>query len=356
MDNEISKRKKKILEAVVDSYINECEPVSSSTIKDKYLPDVSSATIRSELAMLEDMGFLVQPHISSGRIPSSLAYRYYVDNLIDVDVDNMDIDGIEEKFDTKFKGVEDIVKNTAKVISDVTNYTSIVVLNPLRTLIENVKLVDLGDGSALVIIKTDAGIIRDQLIRLPDELDECNIPTATKMLNNVFSGKTLQEIKDNKTVIDDSLVDFKELFNSVIDVLRRYQEESRDKVYLEGQNKIFEYPEYSDVENVKNFMTVIDKKEELHDLIESDDDIEFSIKIGKDDGDGLSHMALVTAKYSINGREVGHAGVIGPERMDYKKVLKVLSGVSTTLKAMTENTLENKKQDSEDDKHGREED
>ena len=345
-DKEISERKKKILEAVVDNYINECEPVSSSMIKEKYLPDVSSATIRSELATLEEMGFLVQPHISSGRIPSSLAYRYYVDNLSDIDIDNVNVEGIAKAFDNKFRGVEDIVKYTAKVISDVTNYTSVVVLNPLKAVIQEIKLVDLGDGSALVIIRTDAGIIRDQVIDLPDDVEENNLPTATTMINKLFDGKSLEEIQDNDDYVDDSLSEFKGLFECVLDVIKRYQENSKDKVYLEGKNKIFDYPEYEDVENVKNFLAVIDEQDHLHELIENDDDIEFSVKIGKGEGDGLDNMALVTAKYKINGKEVGHAGVIGPERMDYKKVLKVLGGISDTLKELTDTKqLDNKEGD-----------
>lgn len=347
----ISERKKKILQAVVDSYICECEPVSSSTIKNKYLPDVSSATIRSELATLEDMGYLVQPHISSGRIPSSLAYRYYVDNLMDMEnISSEDIDGLENMFNDKFKGVEDIVKNTAKVISDVTNYTSVIVLNPLSAVVNEIKLVDLGDGTALVIIKTNSGIIRDQLIEIPEDSEECNLNSATKLLNEIFAGKTLKEIQESDTLVDERIDEFRGLFESVINVLRKYQEESKDKVYLEGRNKIFDYPEYEDVENVRNFMTVIDSNDKLHDLIDGDEDIEFSIKIGREDGEDLSNMAVVTAKYSINGREVGHAGVIGPERMDYKKVLKVLNQISSTLKLMTENKkLEDKNNNKSED-------
>lgn len=345
-NKEFSDRRKKILESVVDSYISEGEPVSSSTIRDKYFPDISSATIRNELALLEDMGYLMQPHISAGRIPSSLAYRYYVDNLLTLDNEAGDLDELKERFDTHLSGVEEIVRNTAKVISDVTNYTSVVVLNPLTTVINRLKLVDLGDGSALVIIVTDAGIIRDQLIEIDGDMTEDYLNQATKILNEIFNGRTLGEIRDNDDMVDERISDYRRLFEGIIDVLKRYREKSGKQVYLEGTNKIFDYKEYEDVDNVKNFMSVIDAKDKLHELIEENNDIEFSVKIGKEDGDGLTHMALVTAKYSINGKEIGHAGVIGPERMDYKKVIKVLGQISSTLKTLSEDKLiENKNKD-----------
>ncbi|MCI8728615.1 MAG: heat-inducible transcription repressor HrcA [Clostridia bacterium] len=338
-NKEFSDRRKKILESVVDSYISEGEPVSSSTIRDKYFPDISSATIRNELALLEDMGYLMQPHISAGRIPSSLAYRYYVDNLLTLDNEAGDLDELKERFDTHLSGVEEIVRNTAKVISDVTNYTSVVVLNPLTTVINRLKLVDLGDGSALVIIVTDAGIIRDQLIEIDGDMTEDYLNQATKILNEIFNGRTLGEIRDNDDMVDERISDYRRLFEGIIDVLKRYREKSGKQVYLEGTNKIFDYKEYEDVDNVKNFMSVIDAKDKLHELIEENNDIEFSVKIGKEEGDGLTHMALVTAKYSINGKEIGHAGVIGPERMDYKKVIKVLGQISSTLKTLSEDKL-----------------
>ncbi len=338
-NKEFSERRKKILESVVDSYISEGEPVSSSAIRDKYFPDISSATIRNELSLLEDMGYLMQPHISAGRIPSSLAYRYYVDNLLTLDNEAGDLDELKERFDTHLSGVEEIVRNTAKVISDVTNYTSVVVLNPLTTVINRLKLVDLGDGSALVIIVTDAGIIRDQLIEIDGDMTEDYLNQATKILNEIFNGRTLGEIRDNDDIVDERISDYRRLFEGIIDVLKRYREKSGKQVYLEGTNKIFDYKEYEDVDNVKNFMSVIDAKDKLHELIEENNDIEFSVKIGKEDGDGLTHMALVTAKYSINGKEIGHAGVIGPERMDYKKVIKVLGQISSTLKTLSEDKL-----------------
>ena len=126
MDNNLSERKKKVLQALVDSYITSVEPISSGAIHRQYLPEVSTATIRSELAMLEEMGYLNQPHVSSGRVPSSKAYRYYVDHFIEVG--DIDLAQVRESVETRLRDVEEIVHEGAKIVSDITNYTSMLMI------------------------------------------------------------------------------------------------------------------------------------------------------------------------------------------------------------------------------------
>lgn len=340
MEHNLSDRKKKILAALVDSYINTAEPIASSKLKNDYLPDVSSATIRGELATLEELGYLVQPHVSAGRVPSSKAYRFYVDNLnLREDFCDKDIVELKKHFDTRLKEVEEVVADTAKFISDTTNYTSIVVLSePANVLIKEIKLVDLGDNSALLIVITDSGILKDKIITLPKGLTGDYFNSATNILNEIFAGKTLGDIAVIEDMIDDKLDEYRQVFEEVCRMLSRVKEKSSKNVYLEGANKIFDYPEYDDVNNVKNFLAVIESKEKLNQIV--DEDIEFSIKIGKDECEELDNMALVTAKYFINGKEVGHAGVIGPERMDYKKVLKVLKSIVSATKDIIDNDKE----------------
>ena len=158
-------------------------------------------------------------------------------NLLTLDNEAGDLDELKERFDTHLSGVEEIVRNTAKVISDVTNYTSVVVLNPLTTVINRLKLVDLGDGSALVIIVTDAGIIRDQLIEIDGDMTEDYLNQATKILNEIFNGRTLGEIRDNDDMVDERISDYRRLFEGIIDVLKRYREKSGKQVYLEGTDR-----------------------------------------------------------------------------------------------------------------------
>lgn len=338
MEKNLSERKKKILQTLIESYIVNPEPVSSNELKENYLPEVSSATIRSELATLEDMGYLIQPHISAGRIPSSKAYKYYVEELVD---DNalrpIDIDRIKERFNERFVDVEEIVMQTAKLISDETNYTSIIVLNDIdRLKVREVKLVDIGDNNALVLVITDNGVLKDNVIKTPKNIGN-DLEIANNIINKIFAGKTIKEVNQAKESIDSEMGEFRELFDTVLEVLINYSGSKEHKVFLEGATKIFEHHESKDLENVKNFLSVIEKKDKLGEIFSDNDNINFDIKIGSEVGDKLENYAVVTAKYSIGGKEIGHAGVIGPCRMDYNKVISVIKAVGNVLNEMTTN-------------------
>lgn len=324
MDDRLSDRKKKVLNALVDSYITDAEPISSSAIKNKYMPDVSSATIRSELATLEELGYLVQPHVSSGRVPSAKAYRFYVDCLLS-ECGDTDVDGLDETLKRRMSSVEELVRETAKTVSDVTNYTSLMVLSGADSLtVKEVKLVDLYDDSALVLVITDAGVIKDKTVAVPKDADGNYIELANRILNATFAGKSLAEIGSSVPVLEENIEGMKALVDEVIRLLAEYKRARESELYLEGADKIFQYPEARDVDNVRSFVSIISKKEKLHDLVAGDGDLEIDVKIGEQASEDLKHMALVTARYSVDGKEIGHVGVIGPERMDYKKVMSVL--------------------------------
>ena len=324
MDDRLSDRKKKVLNALVDSYITDAEPISSSAIKNKYMPDVSSATIRSELATLEELGYLVQPHVSSGRVPSAKAYRFYVDCLLS-ECGDTDVDGLDETLKRRMSSVEELVRETAKTVSDVTNYTSLMVLSGADSLtVKEVKLVDLYDDSALVLVITDAGVIKDKTVAVPKDADGNYIELANRILNATFAGKSLAEIGSSAPVLEENIEGMKALVDEVIRLLAEYKRARESELYLEGADKIFQYPEARDVDNVRSFVSIISKKEKLHDLVAGEGDLEIDVKIGEQASEDLKHMALVTARYSVDGKEIGHVGVIGPERMDYKKVMSVL--------------------------------
>lgn len=324
----LSERKQKILKAVVDEYIATASPISSGEIQNKYFSDISSATIRNELSALEEMGYLIQPHISSGRIPSKKAYSLYVEKFaVKNSLTKREIAIIEDSFDRRFGAIEDLVKKTAKAISDVTNYTSVVVLKNLNSVtIKTVKLVDLDEHSALVIIVTDSGIIRDNVITLTKAIDARYIADANALLNKIFSGKTLSDLKDSEILAKAELDDFRELFDNIISILMVISERNDENVFFEGQSKFLSSPE-SDLGTTKNFLEIIETKEKMADIVESGTDFDFNIKIGKDENGGIDKCAIVTAKYMYKGKEIGSAGVIGPERMNYNKVMSVLEYV-----------------------------
>lgn len=337
-ETKLSSRKQKILKVVVDEYIKKATPVSSGEIKSKYFEDISSATIRSELSTLEDMGYLSQPHTSAGRVPSPMAYKFYVENFVDRrPLRKQDVAKIDASFSNKFKEIEEIVKTAAKIISDVTNYTSVIVIKNINNVvIKEIKLVGLDQSSALVIIVTDSGIIRDKVISITNSMDDNYLSDAALLINKVFGGKKVSDLKNAEKDVQKELCEFRELFDSVLSILLSYCDCDESKVYMEGESKMLNFPEAS-LESAKNFLSIIDNKTEIMDLFEEETgDIEFSIRIGKEETKGIDKCAIVSAKYTVNGKEIGKAGVIGPERMDYSKVFSVLSyvgrAVNTILK------------------------
>lgn len=330
----LSERKERILKAVVDEYIKGANPVSSGEIQAKHFQDISSATIRAELSTLEDMGYLIQPHTSAGRIPSNKAYKLYVEKfLVKTPLKKGEMEIINKSFASRFAGVEEVVRQTAKVISDVTNYTSVIVLKNINKVkIKEIKLVGLDEHSLLVIIITDSGIIRDKMVTLSTVVSPIYVNDANGLLNKMFSGKSISQVKNPDKMLDRELEDFRELFENIMLIFNSYREED---VYLEGTTKLLEFPEHG-VDTAKSLLTALETKEHFAEIIDDGQDIEFSVKIGKDESGGLEKCAIVTAKYKVNGEEIGHAGVIGPERMDYSKVFSVLSYVGKTFETIVD--------------------
>jgi len=334
MSKELSERKKKILHALVDLYISTGQPVSSADIQSKYLPEVSSATIRAELSALEALGYIEQPHTSAGRIPLKDAYKFYADS-IDTSVGGMltdkETEFIRGSFFNRLGQIEDLSKEAAKIISDVTNYTSFVVdeSGDASLEIDEIKLIPLKRGKAVVLIVTNKGMIADKTIDIKEDLKAEYIETASRLLNKVFAGKTIEDVKHfDASEIDAEIKGFKDIFDEVLGILKLYvSEHSGNNVFVEGALKMLDYPEYQNIEDAKQFLSVISDKDAVNEIILSEDSsIEFTVRIGKEDS-GVDKCAIITAAYKVGDDVQGRAGVIGPERMDYKKVISVLDYV-----------------------------
>ena len=321
---DLSARKRKILGILVEHYIYTAEPVSSAEIKELYDEEISSATIRSELAALEELGYLIQPHVSSGRIPTEQAYKLYVEAVLAGEKKEIVVAGVRDYLDRKIVEIEDVVRNTARVISDATNYTSIIVIkNTDEIRIREVKIVEVDVGRALVVIITDSGVIKDNIIEIPVNMGSGYVTAANNVVNDLFAGRTLKEIKSSQTDIEAEMMQYHDIFDKIVTLLEEYASGRHNKVFVEGTSKMFRHPEFSEIDNARDFIRLLDEKERLSDLMKTDDEIELSVRIGRSDGlDG--NCALVTARYSIGGTEIGNAGVIGPVRMDYDKVVRVL--------------------------------
>ncbi len=344
----LSERKKKILQAVVDGYIETAQPVSSKDIQQRCLNDCSSATIRNELSALESMGYLVQPHISSGRAPSSKAFRLYVDELMETGpLTEEEIKLINGYFNHQINSVEEMVSSVAKIITKITNYTSVVVKNhSSNEVIKVIKLLELPDNSALVVIVTDAEIYKDNFIELPKVMGAKWIDNAVTLLNRLFADRTLTEIKKTQNLdqlIGEEFDLYRELYYKVLGIIIKMSGASKTEVITEGTGKIFEHPEYSDIEKAKAFISTMEQKDKLAQLVHSEGD-DISIKIGEE-CDLPEGCSVVSAPINFNDKTVGNAAVIGPVRMNYKKVLSVLDHIGKLL----DNILSDNKEKEDDE-------
>ncbi len=337
----LSGRKKRILQYVVDDYISTAQPVSSKSITEKYMPDISSATVRSELAGLEEMGYLTQLHTSSGRVPSIEAYKLYVDELMDKGrLSSREIDLIRKAFVGRADNLEAVVKSAAKVISDLTDYTSVAVSSHSgKQRIVKLDIFRCKPGQALLLIATENILIRDKFIDIPSDMTDEQVSEAALMMQKMFIGKALDEATGLFDTVKEQFDAYREIFESVMSAIEEYVNDEKPEVVLEGEGKILHHPGYNDSEKVKNFLSVVSSKDKLRELLsKEDDDIEVSIKIGGGESDDIpKDCSLVTASYSVSGVKIGTYGVIGPLRMDYQKVVSVLEGVGRILEDMLDN-------------------
>ena len=217
----LSDRKKKILQLVVDDYISTAQPVSSKSITEKYMPDISSATVRSELSALEEMGYLTQLHTSSGRVPSAEAYKLYVTELMDkAKLTQKEIRMIRETFSSQADNLEEVVKNAVKVISDLTDYTSIALCSHCdKDTIVNIKIFRYKKDTALLLIVTEQTLIRDRFISIPESMTDEQIENANNLLNRIFVGKQFEEVVSVSRELEEEFLSYREIFESVIDAI-----------------------------------------------------------------------------------------------------------------------------------------
>ncbi len=332
----ISQRKEKIIQAVVDSYIVSCEPISSAEIKENFLPELSSATIRNELAALEEMGYLAQPHTSAGRVPTAEAYRLYVDKLMPKKkLSKSELKVINSYFDRKITEIDDILRSTAKVISEITALTSVAVIPDLKSaVVEGVKIVKLNATSALVIIVTNLGILKDATVEIASDLPEEYFTTASNFISTAFQNHTISELLEPDRMIDEIIAEYRQLFQAIIDIMEDYIENGGvGEIMLEGSTKILDQPEFANVKKARAMLSMLETKEQLAPMLQTPDGVSLNIKISNDNeiAEGMPECAIVTANYTVGGRTIGNAGVIGPIRMDYSKVVSVLDYIGKTI-------------------------
>lgn len=345
---ELDDRKRKILSSVVEDYITCAEPVGSKTLVEKYHLNYSSATIRNEMKLLEEAGFLKQPHISAGRVPSTKGYRYYVDNLMkERKLSMVDINYI----DNSITGFGD----TAKLLEQAADVVSKILLRPtLLTIkqddfVENVKIVKISDNLLLVILMSKNGTIKDCFAKLDYSVPEEIIEELSGVLNQNLKGTPIENLNNVlNSIISQELSSFSFVLGKICESIK-YEMTNHNDTDLKGNMKtILDLPEFSDVEKAKKFVNLLSTKDVIDNTIEFACDGELGIIIGSENNElMLKDYTIISLDIKNKEKNIGKLSVISPKRMDYSKTISTLKYINDKFKSLF---LNSGKEGSDDDR------
>lgn len=329
----LEERKKRVLKAIVEIYIQTAEPVSSNSIMNLDGLEYSSATIRNEMAELEKMGYIEKPHTSAGRVPSAKGYRFYVDELLQEDKITLEeIKYISEKLETKVNEMEEITKLTSSTISEITHYTT-VSIGPSSDVqkIDNIKFVLLNPRMMMGVVLTDNGLVKETIIKFDEDITESQVQTLNYMFNNKLKGEPITKIdKPLEKYLVEEMQYSVNLIKPIIEQMKKVIEE--ESVHLEGANRVLELPEFNSLEVAKNFLNILDEKELMADMLNTGLAKDINVYIGEEnEQEELKDYSIVTFKHRIGNKDLGTIGIIGPKRMDYAKVISVMKYISKKL-------------------------
>lgn len=334
----LTERRKEILFSSIEDYIRLALPITSLSVQTKHLHDVSTATLRSELNTLEAMGLLRQLHTSSGRVPTSKAYRVYVDAIMKENkFSKKNLSVIKNLFSQRSNMLGDLIGQIAKTVSDVTNCPAVVKLNGFDNLVvNNIKLIPLIDNSLLLLISTQTGVINNN-VKSSKKVTEQNCVDCSNFLTKKFSGKTIiymiNSMKELVLSLDEEIKEYENIFNVLIDGLIDLSEKNAKEFSVRGATKLLLNPEYSNIENAKKVLDVLEDEKKLEKLFDQDPTDEITFSIGDENNNsGLDSCSVIKAVYNINGSPVAQIGVIGPERMDYAKIAGALKYIVDEMK------------------------
>lgn len=338
-------RKQKVLLAIVQDYIATAEPVGSRTIAKKYRLGVSPATIRNEMADLEEQGFIEQPHTSAGRVPSEQGYRYYVDYLMkkqELSRDEEEL--IRREYEAKVRDVGQVIQKTGLLLSQLTHYTAMVLTQQIgASSFKHIQLVPMHPSQAMVIVVMDNGTVHHRMIEVPESINAGDMETISSVLNAKLQGLAMESIR---------LTLMKEIYfelakhKHILDLAMELIQDSlvlraEDKIFLGGVFNMLNQPEFHNVEKVKTLLGIIEQENMLRDLLAGGGrDNGVTVRIGGEiRHQGIKECSMITAPYTVSGRKIGSIGVLGPTRMEYAKVISIVDFMTKNLSQALERII-----------------
>lgn len=340
---ELDSRKLQILRAIVDEYILSASPVGSKSLTRSGDMKWSSATIRNEMADLETLGYLAQPHTSAGRIPSEKAYRLYVDQMMQrAHLSDEESKLLSGYFRERVNGVDAVLRETAKALSEITHYTAVVLMPDIGVnRLRHLQLIPLAEGKALAVVATDAGVAQNSVIDVPLDLGAEELERISKAITSRFFNCRMSKVSSALVrELGGDLSNRADFVESLLSEIRENQPRDRRMVELSGATNMLEFPEYSDVNKAKTFLATVEQKDNMYRMLKKASNMEFTVTIGSENEQaGFQDCSVVTASYRVNGTPFGSFGVIGPTRMDYARVLSILKNVQSNLSTILQSYL-----------------
>ena len=330
-------RKQKVLLAIIQDYVATAEPVGSRTIARKYRLGVSPATIRNEMADLEEMGYIEQPHTSAGRIPSVSGYRYYVDELmcreaVGPDVEKVIRDGLARQV----RDVEELVHYTAQLVARLTSYAAVVMLPGLfGGLIRHIQLVPLALPRVAIVVVMDSGTIRNDVFEVPKGITEEDLAVISAVLTAKLRGMTMAGIR--RTVLNEVRVElsrYREVLNRAFEAMANDRADTETgKIYLDGMFNILNQPEFHNLEKVKTLLALLEQEEVLRGLlVPAPPSGAVTVRIGSEMSCRFTvECSMVAAGFLVRGEDAGTLAVLGPTRMDYARVVALIEYAAANL-------------------------
>jgi len=328
----LSDRQHKILEAIINDYIQTAEPIGSRTIAKKYAMGISSATIRNEMSDLEEMGLITQPHTSSGRVPSQKGYRFYVDSMMPHKALTSDESLLLQRMIlNNIYQVEHMMKETANALARLTRYPAIVSEPYLKkTKIKHVQMIPVDEKTVFLVMVTDTKSVKNQPLTLHAALDSDELNRLSGILNQHLSGKTIREI--DRPLINKLLKSFGNEAHILMPILGvivgLIQDEDDMRVFTSGVKNILAFPEFADIKKAEAIFQALEERDALIAILNQPQTDGIQIIIGAENSlDLLKDCSLIKANYTIDNQSTGSIALIGPVRMDYGHAVSVLQGI-----------------------------
>ncbi|MFT8709143.1 MAG: heat-inducible transcriptional repressor HrcA [Sporolactobacillus sp.] len=337
-----------LLQLLVNDYIVSAEPVGSRSIAKRDDVHYSPATIRNELADLEEMGFLEKTHLSSGRVPSEKGYRFYVDHLLSpVRLSESEMGDIRRTYRKQFSEKEELIRLTAKLLSEFTNYTAIM-LGPelLEMKLKHIQLVKLTDNQGVLIIVTDTGHVENRVVTFPEGFAVEDIEQVVNILNDKLINVPLHDLSrrlqsEIKAVLRENVRNYEQVMTLLTS---GFKSDESERVFYSGKSNMLTQPEFQDVSKIISFFNVLEGKDLVRELLNSPQS-GVHIRIGREIKlNGFEDCSMITTNYSLGEGHVGTVAVIGPKRMAYPRVITLVDVLSKLLtRSLTDQTHERHK-------------